>query len=466
MEELPKKFIIPHIKPYDGTTDLEDHVDQYSQRLTLVSYPFNKHEACMYRGFCSTLVGPPLKWYLNLPEGQIASFAQLAYAFVEQFARSMKIIPTFDDLYRLWQKQGESLRSFLTRFNKEKLEIPRCLDEIAINAFCMALIPGSKLYGKLTRYPCKLFQEVQPKKSQQKQVSSEAPRYPRRDPKPIDFKKKPRSPEYNLVIPPNEVLSTLKKMGDVVRWPDKVHKPIDQRDTSKWCEFHNDYGHITNDCFTLKKEVIQLLKKGYYLKEEKQQWPKPKDEKKNRNHLPPKKMINVIFGRLEINGITHSSAKKHVKQTEHSEVWNDKSMVQFTRQVISFTDDDMTILLNPHDYALVITLQIANYEVKRIMIDDDNSANLLFMPTLQAMGLSEPNIIRGHIPLIGFNGEQQYTIGSIPLQVYTKGVNLHVRFNILDCQSTYHQVIRFPQEMEHKRYMGINVKQGTAMNKH
>ncbi|XP_038697992.1 uncharacterized protein LOC119995551 [Tripterygium wilfordii] len=286
MEELPKKFIIPHIKPYDGTTDPEDHVDQYSQRLTLVSYPFNKHEACMCRGFSSTLVGPPLKWYLNLPEGQIASFAQLADAFVEQFTSSRKIIPTSDDLYRLRQKQGESLRSFLTRFNKEKLEIPGCLDEIAINAFRMTLLPGSKLYGKLTRYPCKSFQEVQArasvqikweedegrlperpteqmKKSEQQQISSEAPRYPRKDPKPIDFKKKPRSPEYNLVIPPNEILLVLKKMGDAVRWPDKVRKPLDQRDTSKWCEFHNDYGHTTEDCFTLKKEVTQLLKKGY-----------------------------------------------------------------------------------------------------------------------------------------------------------------------------------------------------------
>ncbi|XP_038719812.1 uncharacterized protein LOC120012458 [Tripterygium wilfordii] len=421
MEELPKKFTISHIKPYDGTTYPEDHVDQYSQQLTLVSYPFNKHETCMCRGFSSTLVGLPLKWYLNLPEGQIASFAQLADTFVEQFASSRKIITTSDDLYRLRQKQGKSLRSFLTRFNKEKLEIPGCLDEIAINAFRMALLPGSKLYGKLTRYPCKSFQEVQLKKSEQKQVSSEAPRYPRRDPEPIDFKKKPRSPEYNLVIPPNEVLSVLKKMGDVVRWPDEVRKPLDQRDTFKWCEFHNDYGHTTDDCFTLKKEVIQLLKKGYLrdLLSERGKATMVQAERREEEQKPPppEKTINVIISGSEISRITHSLTKKHVKQTENFEVWNDKLMVQFTRQVISFTDDKMSRSLNPHDDSLVITLQIANCEVKRIMINDGSSANLLFMSTLQAMGLLEAEIIRGHIPLIGFSGEQQYTIGSIPLQV-------------------------------------------------
>ncbi|XP_038713428.1 uncharacterized protein LOC120007299 [Tripterygium wilfordii] len=269
----------------------------------------------------------------------------------------------------------------------------------------MSLFPGSKLYEKLTRYPCKSFQEVQarasvqikwekdegrlperqteqPKKSEQKQTSSEASRYP-----------------------------LLKKMGDVVRWPDKLRKPLVQRDTSKWCEFHNNYGHTTDDCFTLKKEVIRLLKKGHLrdLLSERGKATMSQAERREEEQklLPPEKTINVIFGGSEISGITHSSTKKHVKQTENSEVWNDKPMVQFTRQVISFTYDEMTKLLNPHDDALVITLQIANCEVKRVMIDDGSSVNLLFMSTLQAMGLSEADIIRGPIPLIGFSGEQQ-----------------------------------------------------------
>ncbi|XP_038687530.1 uncharacterized protein LOC119986911 [Tripterygium wilfordii] len=199
----------------------------------------------------------------------------------------------------------------------------------------MALLPGSKLYGKLTRYPCKSFQEVQARASIQ------------------------------------------------IKWEE-------------------DEGR-------LPERLTEQPKKS----EQKQQKPPP-----------PEKTINVIFGGSEISGITHSSAKKHVKQTENYEVWNDKLMVQFTRQVISFTDDEMTKLLNPHDDALVITLQIVNCEVKRVMIGDGSSVNLLFMSTLQAMGLSEVDIIRGPIPLIGFNGEQQFTISSIPLQVYAKGINL------------------------------------------
>ncbi|XP_038695462.1 uncharacterized protein LOC119992739 [Tripterygium wilfordii] len=156
-------------------------------------------------------------------------------------------------------------------------------------------------------------------------------------------------------------------MGDAVRWPDKLRKPLDQRDTSKWCEFHNDYGHTTDDCFTLKKEVTQLLKKGYLrdLLSERGRAAMSQAEKREEEQkpLPPEKTINVIFGGSEISGITHSSAKKQVKQTENSEVWNDKPMIQFTRQVISFTDDEMTRLLNPHDDALAMGLSEAEHQL-------------------------------------------------------------------------------------------------------
>ncbi|XP_038688690.1 uncharacterized protein LOC119987863 [Tripterygium wilfordii] len=81
------------------------------------------------------------------------------------------------------------------------------------------------------------------------------------------------------------------------------------------------------------------------------------------------------------------------------------------------------------------------------MVDDGSSTNLLFMSTLQAMGLSEADIIRGPIPLIGFSGEQQYTIGSIPLQVYAKGINL---------QET-EEVIIHPKYPDQKIQIGANL---------
>ena len=35
------------------------------------------------------------------------------------------------------------------------------------------------------------------------------------------------------------------------------------RDNSRYCEFHRDYGHRTDDCIQLRKEIEYLIQRGY-----------------------------------------------------------------------------------------------------------------------------------------------------------------------------------------------------------
>ncbi|KAL0649876.1 hypothetical protein Bca4012_092567 [Brassica carinata] len=86
--EMSMNFSFPCIKAYDGTTDPDDHVAQYIQRMIAVALPKESHEATMCKGFRSTLIGPALQWYINLPSRSIVSFAILSDKFVEQFASS------------------------------------------------------------------------------------------------------------------------------------------------------------------------------------------------------------------------------------------------------------------------------------------------------------------------------------------------------------------------------------------
>ncbi|XP_013639711.1 PREDICTED: uncharacterized protein LOC106344976 [Brassica oleracea var. oleracea] len=48
--EMPKKFSFPSIKAYDGTTDPDDHVAQYKQRMLAVALPKGSCEATMCKG--------------------------------------------------------------------------------------------------------------------------------------------------------------------------------------------------------------------------------------------------------------------------------------------------------------------------------------------------------------------------------------------------------------------------------
>ncbi|KAF3539269.1 hypothetical protein F2Q69_00022073 [Brassica cretica] len=92
--EMPRKFSFPSIKMYDGTGDPDDHIAQYRHRMLPVALPKEWREATLCKGFGSTLIGPALRWYINLPSRSISSFVILSDKFVEQFASSRTLEKT------------------------------------------------------------------------------------------------------------------------------------------------------------------------------------------------------------------------------------------------------------------------------------------------------------------------------------------------------------------------------------
>lgn len=60
----------------------------------------------------------------------------------------------------------------------------------------------------------------------------------------------------------------------------------------------------------------------------------------------------------------------------------------------------------PHDDALVLSLNVANVLLKRILVNTGSSAILPFSSALIEMKLEEPNIKDVKVPLIRFSGEQ------------------------------------------------------------
>ena len=112
---------------------------------------------------------------------------------------------------------------------------------------------------------------------------------------------------------------------------------------------------------------------------------------------------------------------------------------------------------------LVISLLIANCRIKRILVDNSSSTNVIFLNAATEMNIDESHIHRHSTVLIGFNGEHKFTLGDITLPVYAAGVNVHIAFVMLDSPlaynviigrpwihemrlvpSTFHQVIKFP----------------------
>ena len=48
-----------------------------------------------------------------------------------------------------------------------------------------------------------------------------------------------------------------------LRWPTRMKSDPATRDNTKYCEFHRDYGHRTDNCIQLRREIEHLIKRGY-----------------------------------------------------------------------------------------------------------------------------------------------------------------------------------------------------------
>ena len=85
--------------------------------------------------------------------------------------------------------------------------------------------------------------------------------------------------------------------------------------------------------------------------------------------------------------------------------------------IISFMDDEARQLIHLYIDALVVTLNVANKRVFRILIDTGSSADILFASAFHQMnvGGATPRPIK--MPLYGFDRERVYAEGAIQLPV-------------------------------------------------
>ena len=96
-EPIPSRFKMPHVEPYDGSTDPVDHLESYKTLMTIQG----AIDALLCIGFSATLRKATRTWYSGLRSRSIHSFGQLEHAFVAHFSTSRKPPRTSDSLFSL-----------------------------------------------------------------------------------------------------------------------------------------------------------------------------------------------------------------------------------------------------------------------------------------------------------------------------------------------------------------------------
>ncbi|XP_076925110.1 uncharacterized protein LOC143587816 [Bidens hawaiensis] len=158
--EIPKRFQNPNMKLYDGTTNPEEHVAQYIERMEIIPISVDLKEACLCKGFGSTLTRLTLKRLFGAPPNSITSFAHLVNLFNNQFScsRSFEIFIYY--LYRITQKHEEYLRYYVGRLRSETLDIPNIDMDTTVQVFKMGLKNGYPFYEDIVMSPCRNLDEV------------------------------------------------------------------------------------------------------------------------------------------------------------------------------------------------------------------------------------------------------------------------------------------------------------------
>ena len=86
-------------------------------------------------------------------------------------------------------------------------------------------------------------------------------------------------------------------------------------------------------------------------------------------------------------------------------------------QAITFTDEDALRIHHPHNDAIIITLLIADYSIRRVLVDNGSSTDILYYPAFQQMNLGRDQLRPVHSPLVGFGGMKVQPVGTITLPV-------------------------------------------------
>ena len=84
---------------------------------------------------------------------------------------------------------------------------------------------------------------------------------------------------------------------------------------------------------------------------------------------------------------------------------------------LSFSDKDKIGTIQPHDDALVVTLRIGGYDVKKVMVDQGNGTEIMYPDLYKGLNLRPKNLTDYDSPLVSFDGKVVIPRGQIRLFV-------------------------------------------------
>ncbi|XP_075663198.1 uncharacterized protein LOC142632734 [Castanea sativa] len=271
-----------------------------------------------------------------------------------------------------------------------------------------------------------------------------------------DFTSHPRTAESPLINslfkePVHHILEKIRH-EPYFRPPNKMSRDASTRNQNLHCHYHQDKGHTTEECRTLRDHLNQLIRAGKinHLLAKPNGKQEQLDTRKYWGQAPQPSLgtINVIltqprgdFGKSSrVMTVQNKCGNEDVEENHQA----NKRMRSSVTPILGFSDKDKEGTFQPHDDALVVTVRIGGYDVKRVLVDDGSGAEIMYPDLFNGLKLREEDLEKYDHPLVGFDGNQVIPRGMIRLPVQVEGSEVQVNFIVIMAYSPYTAILARP----------------------
>ncbi|XP_068477239.1 uncharacterized protein [Phaseolus vulgaris] len=273
-----------------------------------------------------------------LPDGHVSSFAQLSQLFREQYIANRAPPLVSYDLFDVKQYQGETLKEYINRFGAQVVKVGTIEEPMIVYAFRKGMCPGP-FCESIIRSRLRTFAEIRCRAVEH--IATE------------ELK--------DLIAVPN--------IADRLRAPVKTDKVLGPHKDA-WCEFHQAFGHLINNCLALGHQLDELVKSGFlkdYLVGSSTAAALAVPEEDQAHEMPIHREIHTISGGFSGGGCTTSQRKRYARSV--MSVAGQVAVDDLVDVDLAFTRTDLHDVV-PHDNdPVVISVVTARRKVHRVLVD-------------------------------------------------------------------------------------------------
>ncbi|GJV55841.1 reverse transcriptase domain-containing protein [Tanacetum coccineum] len=382
-----------HIKTYDGSEDLEVHLKifQAAAKTERWAMPTWCHM------FNSTLAGNARVWFDDLPQESIDSYDDLRKAFLENYLQQKKCIKDPLEIHKIKQKDGESTKELVRRYKLECEDVKRAPECMKISGF-MHGITNPELIKRLHDKIPKSVDEMMRVTTVFLRGEVVASNHERKKSFP-SWKQQEAKQKFTLLTKtPKEILALDKGK---FKPPPSMITLVEKRNASKFCEFHGEVWHTTDEYMHLKRQ-IEMLKAGklsHLIKELKQSNGKDqaKAAKKGETSGKDKPLPILMVQPCE-----------KVARQKITQFFSPESVISF----LLLGEENRT------EGPMIIEAEMGGHCVHRMYVDGGSSLEILYEHCFNKFRPEVKNqMIPAATPLVGFSGEIIWPLGKISLFV-------------------------------------------------